>query len=144
MVRDIAFHTIKIISILIAILIVFYKPHYVVYVIALNILVTIPFSSLTLALVAMILIYILIVYVKAIWHFYVWVILYFIWNIYFCIYSMNFNIYSTIGSNVFPFIIVLLYKTSNINLLICVWTVVRAACLTTLYFSYPSKYLHCN
>ena len=132
--RNVPFHTIKIASILIALLIAFYKPQYVTYVVAFNILVTIPFSSPTLTFAALMLTYILLVYVKTIWHFYAWLILYSIWNILFCRH-LNINIYSTISANIVPLIIVLMYKTDDLNRMICVWTIIRVSCHC------PSKYL---
>jgi hypothetical protein len=137
------FHAIKIASILTALVVAFYNPRYVTYVVAFNILVTIPFSSPTLAFGAVMLIYLLLIYVKTIRLFYAWLILYSIWNVFFCRH-MNINIYSTIGANAVPLIIVLMYKTDEVNRMICVWTIIRAACLSTLYLNYPSKYLHCN
>ena len=53
---------------------------------------------------------------------------------------MNINIYYTNGANVVPLIIVLMYKTDDLNRMICVWTIIRVSCLATLYLNYPSKY----
>ena len=54
--RNIPFHILKLIA---SILIAFYKPQYVTYVVAFNILVTITFSSPTLTFAALMLTYIL-------------------------------------------------------------------------------------
>ena len=55
---------------------------------------------------------------------------------------MNINIYYTNGANVVPLIIVLMYKTDDLNRMICVWTIIRVSCLATFVFELSIEILY--